>query len=217
MSKFEKGTFITVPNKDYLQKMTCNEMGVYLWLCAYTDDYGVCFPSRALLAQNTSLTKKTVDKCIKSLILIGVLEKQERYKNNEQTSNLYQINILPSVIKDTGGREMKDTTPGKINTLPQGNERLTELNTINSIQLTKDIKVIKTKYGEFENVLLSDEEYSKLLQSNQHNLGEVIEELSGYMESTGKRYKSHYATLLNWLRRKGSGTKNYKQKSISMI
>ena len=28
-----------------------------------------------------------------------------------------------------------------------------------------------------------------------------IENLSSYMASTGKRYKSHYATILNWDRR----------------
>lgn len=89
---------------------------------------------------------------------------------------------------------------------------------LSKVKLSLDKKKEKSKFGEFGNVLLSEEEYCKLLELNSNNLGEVIEELSGYMESTGKRYKSHYATILNWLRRKGTGTnKNYKQKSISMI
>lgn len=64
-------------------------------------------------------------------------------------------------------------------------------------------KVSQESFGEFENVQLSEEEYTKLCEV----LGKVgtdnlIAELSSYMASTGKRYKSHYATLQGWARRK---------------
>jgi predicted phage replisome organizer len=58
----------------------------------------------------------------------------------------------------------------------------------------KEIKNIK-KYGVFENVSLSDEEYSKL---EKENLLPIIDDLSLYLNSTGKKYKSHYATILTW-------------------
>jgi len=65
----------------------------------------------------------------------------------------------------------------------------------------KDTK--KEKYGEFQNVLLTPEEYLKLESLyGTDNTRALIEELGGYVESTGKRYKSHYATLLNWAKRK---------------
>ncbi len=58
----------------------------------------------------------------------------------------------------------------------------------------------KQKYGEFENVLLTDEEYKKLKKAvNYRNY--YIENVSAYIEQTGKKYKSHYATILNWHRR----------------
>lgn len=57
---------------------------------------------------------------------------------------------------------------------------------------------IYTKYGEFKNVLLSNEEYNKLEKTN---LLSYIEKLSSYIASTGKKYKSHYATILNWSRK----------------
>lgn len=61
----------------------------------------------------------------------------------------------------------------------------------------------KEKYGEFQNVLLTPNEYTRLTeQYGEEPAVALIEELSGYIESTGKRYKSHYATLLNWARRK---------------
>ena len=55
----------------------------------------------------------------------------------------------------------------------------------------------KQKYGEFKNVLLTDTEYHKLEQSN---LLPYIENLSQYIASKGKKYKSHYATILTWAR-----------------
>jgi len=59
----------------------------------------------------------------------------------------------------------------------------------------------KGKYGEFENVLLTDNEYQKLKEAFPSDFGQRIENLASYMESQGKRYKSHYATILNWSRR----------------
>ncbi len=62
----------------------------------------------------------------------------------------------------------------------------------------------KGVYGEFENVSLSKTELEKL--KSRYGTGttkKLIEELSGYIDSTGTKYKKHYSTLLNWARRKG--------------
>ena len=75
-----------------------------------------------------------------------------------------------------------------------------------SLELEKDIeidkdkkKVIKEKkpYGEFNNVLLTDEEHNKL-KERFTDYEERIQRLSQYIASSGKRYKSHYATILTW-------------------
>lgn len=50
-------------------------------------------------------------------------------------------------------------------------------------------------YGEFKNVKLTDQEYEKLKEKN---LISYIDKLSSYIASKGKKYKSHYATILNW-------------------
>lgn len=66
-----------------------------------------------------------------------------------------------------------------------------------------NIKSQKEKYGQFSNVLLEPVEYLKLTdQYGEAATQALIEELGSYMASTGKKYKSHYATLLNWARRK---------------
>lgn len=58
----------------------------------------------------------------------------------------------------------------------------------------------KKKYGEFKNVLLTDEEYQKL-KDRFNDYKEKIENLSYYLKSKGDKYKSHYGTILNWARK----------------
>lgn len=59
--------------------------------------------------------------------------------------------------------------------------------------------------SEFKNVKLTQEQYKKLQSRfNKEIIDEVIEELGAYIASKGRRYKSHYATLLNWVKRKSN-------------
>lgn len=61
-------------------------------------------------------------------------------------------------------------------------------------------KPSKHKYGEYTNVLLTDEELDKL-KAEYADWDARIERLSAYIASTGKAYKSHYATIRNWARK----------------
>ena len=64
-------------------------------------------------------------------------------------------------------------------------------------------KPARHKYGEYKNVLLSDEEYEKLVTEFPNDYDQRIERLSGYIASTGKSYKNHLATIRNWAKRDG--------------
>ena len=64
----------------------------------------------------------------------------------------------------------------------------------------KTAKATKHKYGEYANVLLTDDELGKL-QDEYPDWQERIERLSEYIASTGKKYKSHYATIRSWARK----------------
>lgn len=64
-----------------------------------------------------------------------------------------------------------------------------------------DLKIVRHKYGEYGNVLLSDPELEKLQTEFPSDWQERIERLSSYMASTGKSYKSHLATIRNWARK----------------
>ena len=73
----------------------------------------------------------------------------------------------------------------------------------NSIKSIKKAKPEKHRFGEYQNVLLTDREL-ELLMNDYPDYKDRIEELSVYMASKGDKYKSHYATIKNWARRGGS-------------
>ena len=58
----------------------------------------------------------------------------------------------------------------------------------------------KHKHGEYNNVLLSDEDLEKL-KAEFTDWEERIERLSEYIESKGVKYKSHLATIRSWARK----------------
>lgn len=61
------------------------------------------------------------------------------------------------------------------------------------------IKELKNKHMDF--VMLTTEEYEKLSKEYPGVVQGYIEKLNIYIGSTGKRYKSHYFTLLNWIKK----------------
>lgn len=58
-------------------------------------------------------------------------------------------------------------------------------------------------YGEYSNVMLSDEELEKLKAEFPSDWAERIEQVSTYCASKGKSYKNYLATIRSWARRDG--------------
>lgn len=75
----------------------------------------------------------------------------------------------------------------------------------------KDSHLIKTTaahltFGEYQNVFLTEMEY-KRLKADFFGLDSLIEQLSAYIQSTGKKYADHAATLRIWAKRQKSEQK----------
>lgn len=64
------------------------------------------------------------------------------------------------------------------------------------------------KHGEYQNVLLSDDDLEKLKAEFPSDWDQRIQRLSEYMASSGKSYKNHLATIRNWARRDKPAAKN---------
>ena len=75
----------------------------------------------------------------------------------------------------------------------------------------KDSHLIRTTdahltFGEYRNVFLTEKEY-KRLKTDFAGLDALIEQLSAYIQSTGRKYADHSATLRIWAKRQQSEKK----------
>ena len=76
----------------------------------------------------------------------------------------------------------------------------------------KDSHLIKTTaapltFGEYHNVFLTEKEYNQL-KADFSGLDSLIEQLSAYIQSTGKKYADHAATLRIWAKRQKAEQKS---------
>ena len=67
-------------------------------------------------------------------------------------------------------------------------------------KINKKEKPQKHKYGQYQNVLLSDDELEKLKTEFPVDWEERIERVSEYCASKGATYKNYLATIRNWAR-----------------
>jgi hypothetical protein len=100
----------------------------------------------------------------------------------------------------TGESKSNCKTNSKAN-VSQADKDIEEERELDKEKDIKNNKVVRHKYGEYKNVLLSDEDYSKLINEFPYDYMERIERLSEYMASTGKSYKNHLATIRNWAKK----------------
>lgn len=122
-------------------------------------------------------------------------EDQDRAKSeralkaaNARWSNAKDANACSSITGNAKNAKTKAKTKAN-----------TETNTETKRDRAHDAPT-RHRYGEYKNVLLSDLELEKLKSEFQDDWQERIERLSGYIASSGKKYKSHLATIRNWAR-----------------
>ena len=116
--------------------------------------------------------------------------KQQRYRDRKKalavTENNPEVTNRYDAVTDTVTNNNESKSKSKSKSQSQSK--------------SKDNKPVRHKYGEYKNVLLSDEELEKL-KDEFPDWETRIERLSEYMASTGKSYKNHLATIRNWARK----------------
>lgn len=148
---------------------------------------GQLITGRKSIAQKLKVDESKVQRFLKLLEIEQQIEQQKSNKNR-----------LITIINWNKYQENEQQIEQQVNNKRTTSEQ--QVNTNNNDKNEKNIKENNKKksYGEFDNVLLTDEEYAKLDKSN---LLSYIETLSSYIASKGKKYKSHYATILSWSRK----------------
>lgn len=142
--------------------------------------------------------KDNVEKAIETLInleLVEILDDGTIYLNEVQK-------LIGSVANnDNANRQRKFREKQKAlryDGVTKRNESIEYRD--KSIDKKEIDKEKRHKYGEYNNVLLSDEEMGKL-KSEFPDWKERIERVSAYCASTGKSYKNYLATIRNWARK----------------
>ena len=139
---------------------------------------------------------------INNMILLSSLQK---YQNTDKLEEMREKNRA---------RQKRYYDRQKEKLIAEHDENLTlGITSSNALDIDKDIDIDKDKkksiskkparhkYGEYQNVLLSDDDLNKLQAEFPADWGSRIERLSSYMASSGKSYKNHLATIRNWARR----------------
>ena len=104
-------------------------------------------------------------------------------------------------------REAEKLLPQNSMEIPRTSMDVPRLDIEGDIDIDKDKnksiskKSPRHKHGEYQNVLLSDDDLEKLKAEFPADWDQRIQRLSEYMASSGKSYKNHLATIRNWARR----------------
>lgn len=120
--KYNKGDFTVVPSKNARKGLKPVLQTAYTWLAEHSNDNMESWPSRKVLAEEVGVSIDTLDKALKDLVELGLIKKEERYVDNEQTTNMYQVMIVDKVKG-----AVKTTLPSR------------KIPTQNSTQLTQPI------------------------------------------------------------------------------
>lgn len=197
----------------------------YLFSCGGIADYNFKSISMAI-GEDKRTVKKFMEKCIEDF---GLFERDESYfwsnrllaeidrivstsqvrsraartrHTKKASKQLFNNKLESSATSEDGyicnadAMHVQSTCTPIITNIDKDN------NTIQSSNQRKvtSLKSKKQSYGEFGNVKLSESEYQKGVDEYGHEVMDVaIAILSAYKESSGRRYKSDYAAMRNWV------------------
>lgn len=112
--------------------------------------------------------------------------------------------------------EVNNLHSRSVETIPQEMKNIhrSNLNRNNTEYSNPDMSLGKATYGTFQNVFLAEDEAIDLKEILQSLFDNYIERLSTYIQSTGKTYKDHKATILSWFYKDQGRSKEVKTSNI---
>lgn len=189
----------TIVTSDAFLDMPMSARCLYFTLGMFADDDGFVNSPKSIMRQVGATQDDMQILIAKKFLLVfesGVIVikhwrinnylRSDRYKETTYTDEKSKLSVDQNGAYSRGG-------------IPDGIPEVSQCETQYSIG--KDSIGNNNRLGEFNNVILSDEELKKLKEKFPNDYKERIEALSVYMKSKGKTYKSHYATVLSWARK----------------
>lgn len=190
------------------KEMSLKAKGLLSVMLSVSDDWNFSIAGLAAICKENETAIKSALNELKQFGYLVVTKKCPSETESGRIEYEYNVYEQPQKIQEVekqgveilGVEILGVENQGQLNT---NNKNTNKLNTNNKI------------YGAFGNVALSDEEFEKIQDAG---FDELIDELSEYKESTGKKYKSDYATILAWARRKNlkKGSESKKRQHSQM-
>lgn len=183
-----------------------NALIIYAVIYGFSQDGDSWFTgSRSYLAAWCQASKSTVSRNLETLCADGLIERREHVKAGVL---LVDYRAVRGAQNEQGRTQNEQGGMPKMGRggVPKMSTHTIEADTLDP-KPSREHREPRHKYGEYQNVLLSDTDLEKLEGEFPTDWEERIERLSSYMASTGKSYKNHLATIRNWARRDRSSKK----------
>lgn len=177
-----------------------NALIIYAVIYGFSQDGDSWFTgSRSYLAAWCQASKSTVSRNLETLCADGLIERRER---SESGVLLVDYRVVRGTQNEQGCTQNEQGGVPKMGMggVPKMSTHNIEVDNIDT-KPSGEHRETRHKYGEYSNVLLSDTDLAKLKAEFPTDWEERIERLSYYMESKGKTYKNHLATIRNWARK----------------
>ena len=158
---------------------------------------GQLITGRKKLSKELCLSEQQIRTCIKRLISTNEITTEAT--NKDTLITIVNYDKYQSSADENNQQINQPSNQQATNEQPTNNQQSTTYKEIKNIR-NKEIKNIKHKYGQYQNVLLSDEELEKVKTEFPFDYKERIERVSSYCASTGRSYKNYLATIRNWAR-----------------
>lgn len=188
----------------YDERLKPIERLLYGTIVLLTSKEGFCFASNGYLAKLYKCSDVSISRHINQLQKCGYIsvEIKDNYQRKIYVDMVNKIDKGDYQNLQGGTSEM---IRGFINSDKGVYQNRQDINIshIDNLKVKnkgKEISKEKHRYGEYKNVLLSDDELAKLKAEFPVDWEERIERVSEYCASKGKTYKNYLATIRTWAR-----------------
>lgn len=192
IKKYDKNFTVISNNVIKDETLSWKAKGIFAYLWSMPDDWDFY---ETEVSKHATDGRDSLRSGLKELEDKGYLtRKRARNDKGQVVSSYWQLSENPMLDNPT----QDNPTQGNPTLLSTNNTN--NLNKQNTNNKAPSSRSKKSKYGDNKNVLLTDDELTTL-EKRFSDHEERINNLSYYLASTGKTYKSHYMTILNWARK----------------
>lgn len=188
-------------NIRYDTRLMPNAKLLYGEITALCNEKGYCWASNDYFADLYNVKKETISRWVSDLEKFGYIRRSIVFKEGtKQIINRYIFlnqEGIDEKINTPIDEKVKDNNTSINNTFNNTKDNIGDLPTSKKSKS----KPVRHKYGEYKNVLLSDDQLEKLKSEFPNDWEQRIDRVSEYCESTGKTYKNYLATIRNWAKK----------------